>query len=231
MCWTTRRRAIGGWGGLALVVAWLAGQPWRDLAARGSRLVLRRGEAGLVLAALAQETGAREVHALHHYEPWWRNAEKAVRRAGLDLHLHDGNFLLPPGSVSGGAGALSHLHALLAGVALRMPPAPPLPARQPAHCRMARGRGSGAWGLRPQGPTGQAAFARMDAGRGGCRRAAGGLPAPRPRLRRGNLPSVEGTSRLSPHLAFGEISPATLARDRRAGSVKPFFPNWPGATP
>ena len=32
------------------------------------------------LAAVRRETGARVVHALHHYEPWWRNAEKAVAK-------------------------------------------------------------------------------------------------------------------------------------------------------
>src|ERR1700709_1710594 len=50
----------------------------RDLEQRGSRLMLRRGRSDVVLAQLAQETGAREAHALHHYEPWWRNAERAI---------------------------------------------------------------------------------------------------------------------------------------------------------
>ena len=31
------------------------------------------------MAALAEEVNAREVHALHHYEAWWRNAERGVR--------------------------------------------------------------------------------------------------------------------------------------------------------
>ncbi|OYZ39395.1 MAG: deoxyribodipyrimidine photolyase, partial [Novosphingobium sp. 16-62-11] len=44
---------------------------------RGSRLILRRGKCHEELAAIQQETGARAVHALHHYEPWWRNAERA----------------------------------------------------------------------------------------------------------------------------------------------------------
>ena len=48
------------------------------LGAKGSRLILRRRRSEDVLAALAAECGAREVHGLHHYEPWWRNAERAV---------------------------------------------------------------------------------------------------------------------------------------------------------
>jgi deoxyribodipyrimidine photo-lyase len=63
-----------------------------DLRARGSRLVLRRGRCEDVLAALAAQTGAVRVHALHHYEPWWRNAERAVAQR-LDLVLHHGNYL------------------------------------------------------------------------------------------------------------------------------------------
>ncbi|MBA4047644.1 MAG: deoxyribodipyrimidine photolyase, partial [Sphingomonas sp.] len=44
----------------------------RDLEAVGSRLILRRGRCEEVLAALAAEVGARRIHALRHYEPWWR---------------------------------------------------------------------------------------------------------------------------------------------------------------
>ena len=75
----------------------------RDLRQRGSRLILRRGKCEDVLTALAAEIGAREVHALRHHEPWWRNAERAVGKA-LDLHLHDGNYLTTPASLLTGGG-------------------------------------------------------------------------------------------------------------------------------
>ena len=48
------------------------------LRAKGSRLTLRRGKSDDVLSEVAQEVGTTRVHALHHYEPWWRNAERAV---------------------------------------------------------------------------------------------------------------------------------------------------------
>ncbi|WP_323825431.1 deoxyribodipyrimidine photo-lyase, partial [Pseudomonas aeruginosa] len=60
-----------------------------DLRKLGSRLILCRGKSHEVLAALRRETGARTVHALHHYEPWWRNAERAVAKT-QELLLHDG---------------------------------------------------------------------------------------------------------------------------------------------
>ncbi|WP_162195980.1 deoxyribodipyrimidine photo-lyase, partial [Sphingobium fuliginis] len=69
-----------------------------NLREKGSRLILRQGNCIDQIVQIAEETGARRVHALHHYEPWWRNAEKALVKR-LELCLHDGALLLPPGAV------------------------------------------------------------------------------------------------------------------------------------
>ena len=109
---------------------------------KGSRLILRRGKSDDVLAQLARETGAGRVHALHHYEPWWRNAEKAVARH-LDLRLHDGGLLLPPGAVRTGLSSLplplsqrcagtARKHATLAPMSSRLAGKP----RPVAACRL-----------------------------------------------------------------------------------------------
>ena len=74
----------------------------RDLEARGSRLILRRGRCSEELRRLAEETGAARIHALRHYEPWWVRAEQEVASA-LDLRLHDGNQLAPPHEVRSGS--------------------------------------------------------------------------------------------------------------------------------
>ena len=78
-----------------------------DLRALGSRLILRAGKSDEILCAMAAETGASAIHCMRHYEPWWRNAEKAVAN-GLDEGCafigHDGNYLLPAGSVTTGSG-------------------------------------------------------------------------------------------------------------------------------
>ena len=68
----------------------------KALRGQGSRLILRRGKARRGPAEVAKEIGATRVHALHHYEPWWRNAERALGER-LDLVLHDGNYLAPAG--------------------------------------------------------------------------------------------------------------------------------------
>ncbi|MEO7680714.1 MAG: deoxyribodipyrimidine photo-lyase, partial [Sphingomonas sp.] len=56
----------------------------RELRDKGSRLILRRGRSDDVLAQLAKEVGAARAHCIRHYEPWWRNAERAVSKR-LDL--------------------------------------------------------------------------------------------------------------------------------------------------
>jgi deoxyribodipyrimidine photo-lyase len=93
----------------------------------GSRLILRRGRSEDVLAALAQESGACGVHALHHYEPWWRNAERAVAKR-LDLTLHHGNYLTPPGTVLTGSGTPYRIYTpFWRSLLERMPPPGPVP--------------------------------------------------------------------------------------------------------
>ncbi|MFY9349851.1 MAG: deoxyribodipyrimidine photo-lyase [Sphingobium sp.] len=183
-----------------------------SLKAKGSRLILRRGTCATVLAQLAKETGASRVHALRHYEPWWRNAEKAVAKA-LDLCLHDGGLLLPPGAVRTGAGGIYRIYTPFSRAVMEhMPPAPPRPAprRIDAPARWPQSDSLADWGLLPTKPDWAKGFAAdWTPGEEGARRhvadfldEAGDYPTAR------NLPSVEGTSRLSPHLHFGEVSPA-----------------------
>jgi len=186
----------------------------RDLRALGSRLVLRRGACDAVLAGLAAETGATEVHALHHHEPWWRNAEKAVGQR-VELVRHHGNYLAPPGSITTGTGGQYRIFTpFWRALGERMPPAPPLPAPErlaaPAHWPASDSLDD--WNLLPAAPDWAGGMrAEWTPGEGGAgeRLADFAARAARYEARR-NLPSVEGTSRLSPHLHFGEISPAAI---------------------
>ncbi|WP_416464135.1 cryptochrome/photolyase family protein [Sphingomonas sp. VDB2] len=183
-----------------------------SLRGKGSRLILRRGRSAEVLAALAKEVGASRVHALHHYEPWWRNAEKAVAKT-LDLSLHDGGLLLPPGAVRTGAGGMYRIYTPFSRAVMEhMPPAAPHPAPHridgPAH--WPHGDSLNDWALLPTRPDWAQSFeADWTPGEQGARAnvahfldEVGDYPTAR------NLPSIEGTSRLSPHLHFGEVSPA-----------------------
>jgi deoxyribodipyrimidine photo-lyase len=200
-----------------------------DLRARGSRLVLRRGRCEDVLAALAAQTGAVRVHALHHYEPWWRNAERAVAQR-LDLVLHHGSYLAPPGSVRTGAGQPYRIYTpFWRALTEQMPPPAPLAAPEtlPAPEAWPESDALADWALLPVVPDWAGGFrAEWTPGESGVRdRLAAFADRARRYAERRNLPSVEATSRLSPHLHFGEISPATIwhaVRDA-GGSVGTFL--------
>ena len=99
-----------------------------SLEKRGSRLILRRGRSAEVLPALLRETGARRIHALHHYEPWHQAAEAEVAGAA-DLALHHGNLLAPPHAVLSGSGGRYRVFTpWFAKLRELMPPPQPLPA-------------------------------------------------------------------------------------------------------
>jgi deoxyribodipyrimidine photo-lyase len=185
----------------------------RDLSKHRSRLILRRGDAVAELVNLAKEVGARSIHAIRHYEPWWRKAEEAL--AGmLDLHLHAGNSLLPQGSVTTGAGTPFKIYTPFAKAAMRrLPPRDPLdpphltsPGKWPESDRLEGwellpSKPDWAGGLREQWRCGE--DAALDALDDFVHRA-DRYAADR------NHPAIEGTSRLSPHLHWGEISPTQV---------------------
>ena len=181
-----------------------------DLDARGSRLILRRGRSEDVLARLAEETGAVRVHAIRHYEPWWMAAER-VLAARLDLALHDGNQLAPPASVTTGSGRPFKIYTPFWNALLRhMPPDRPLdpPRAIPAPAHWPESDPLESWALRPRTPDWSTGFSVWQPGETAAHgqldrfaKQAADYGDTR------NLPSVDGTSRLSPRLHHGELSP------------------------
>lgn len=177
------------------------------LRARGSRLILRRGAAADVLRALLAETGAARIHAIRHYEPWWRRAETAL---GDSLTLHDGNHLHPIERLTTGAGGrfriFSAFYRALCDV---MPPEPPRapPPQIPPPARWPDSAALADWRLLPTDPDWAGGFAVWTPGEDAARAVTAGFVDRVGGYERDrNLPSIEGTSRLSPHLHFGEVS-------------------------
>ncbi|PTS75864.1 deoxyribodipyrimidine photolyase [Sphingomonas sp. HMWF008] len=199
------------------------------LRAKGSRLILRRGQCDDVLAALTEETKATRVHCIRHHEPWWRNAERAVAKR-LDLVCHDGNYLAPPGSITTGSGGQYKIFTpFWRALKATMPPAHPTrtPATIPAPEHWPKSDKLGDWDLLPTKPDWSAGFAEeWTPGEDGAharlnafKRHAANYGETR------NLPSVEGSSRLSAHLHFGEVSAAQVwhAVADSGGSVDTFL--------
>jgi deoxyribodipyrimidine photo-lyase len=195
----------------------------------GSRLILRQGKVCDILPALVKETGATAVHCIRHYEPWWRNAERALKEL-VPLTRHHGNYLMPMGAVKTGSGGDFKIYSpFWRALSAHMPPPKPLPA--PMHVPAPENwpksdtladldllptRPDWAGGMRDFWKVGEgAAHARLDdfIGR-----------APRYNEDR-NFPSIKGTSFLSPHLHFGEITPTQCwhATMEVGGSVEIFL--------
>jgi len=200
-----------------------------DLRAAGSRLILRRGKCETALEELAAETGASRVHCIRHFEPWWRNAERAVAKR-LDLICHGGNYLAQPGSITTGSGGQYKIFTpFWRALQQQMPPPAPLPkpSRIPAPAHWPRSERLDEWGLLPIKPDWATGFAAdWTPGEAGAwhklnafKRHAATYDETR------NLPSIEGSSRLSPHLHFGELSAAQVwhAVAAAGGSVDTFF--------
>lgn len=204
-----------------------------DLKEIGSRLILRRGVAADILAELAKETEAEAIHCLRHYEPWWRNAERALKDKlpeGCALECHHGNYLMPPGTVTTQAGEPYKIYTpFWRALAQHMPPPEPAPApkKLDAPENWPRSDTLDDWSLLPTKPDWAKGFAEeWTPGEQGAAERLKAFHSRAPHYEEcRNLPSVEGTSRLSPHLHFGEISPATVwhATMEAGGSVETFL--------
>lgn len=181
----------------------------RALQARGGGLLLRRGRADRVLAALRRELGGGTVHAMAQPEPWWPAVEARI----ADLTLHPGTTLVPPGLLRTKSGGTFRVFTPYwrAHVAHGAPEKPkPAPANM-AFADTSTGDRLDDWGLLPTTPDWSGGFADWAPGEAGATaRLHAFLPNVPAYDRRRDFPSERATSRLSPHLHFGEISPATL---------------------
>jgi deoxyribodipyrimidine photo-lyase len=182
-----------------------------DLRRMGGRLLLRRGLPGDVLPQLAAATGASAVHALHHYEPWAQYQEAAVA-AALELHLHDGAYLAPPGTVTQGDGKRYRIFTpFWNALQRRMPPGETQPAPMIRFADAPAGDDLADWGLLPTDPDWSRGFDVWTPGEAGAHAALAAFTDIVDRYDEGrNIPGEVLTSRLSPHLHHGEISPAQV---------------------
>ena len=190
-----------------------------SLAERGATLVLRRGPAIEVIPALAQETGATEVHAGRMHEPWARQSDAAtaavLQRAGVELRLHRTATLFDLDSIRTKTGGVYGVYTPFAKTcrALGTPhPPTPAPDRIPSPAAIRSDRLDD-WGLLPTHPDWAGGFretwqvgeaAAHDRLSAFLVKAVHGYDVGR------NLPGQPGTSMISPHLHWGELSPGQV---------------------
>ena len=183
-----------------------------DLRAKDSRLILRRGRAAEVLEQLMEETGAGSIQALRHYEPWWREAEAAL---GERLVLHDGNQLALVENVRTGSGGQFRIFSSFwKGLQAFVPPEHPVPApsKLTAPKPWPKSDTLKDWALLPTAPDWSGGFdADWQPGEAAALAKLKTLADKTDSYEVDrNLPAVEGTSRLSPHLHHGEVSPRAV---------------------
>ena len=181
------------------------------LEAKGSRLILRRGPAAEVLSTLVEETGATAIHGLRHYEPWWRDAEEKL---GERMCLHDGNHLVPVDRAKTGSGQPFKIYSSFwKGIQSMLPPEAPIAAPRTiaAPTKWPKSEALKDWELLPTKPDWSGGFSEWTSGEDAALAAAEAFATKVDRYDHDrNLPAVDGSSRLSPHLHYGEISPRTV---------------------
>ena len=190
-----------------------------EIGARGGSLVLRRGPAAKVIPEVVRQTGARAVYwneiAQAPHQAVERQLEAALAKLGTHAQSFPGDLLVPPVAIrtKDGRGLRVFTPFWRRVLALGDPPKP-LPA--PKELRPAPGIASDgleSWKLEPTTPDWA----------GGLRQAwTPGAASAHLRLRDflkrtvrtyvgdRDRPDREGTSRLSPHLRFGELSPRQI---------------------
>ncbi len=192
----------------------------KDLHALGSRLVLARGKSIEVLPKLAAECDAAAVFASRAYEPWAGELEYELRErladSGTEFRRFAGTLLFEPEAVKTKDGGPFKVYtpfwrAATAAVEIPAPEPPPqslmAPREWPASDQLA------SWSLLPEHPDWAAGMRESwtPGENGAKKRLSAFLSSSLASYGEDrNRPDREATSRLSPHLAFGEISPATI---------------------
>ena len=198
-----------------------------DLHDRGANLVLRRGPAGRAIRSLVDEVGAGAVYWNRRYG----GAERAVdadlktelREAGLEVQSFGASLLFEPWTIRTGSGTPFSVFTPFWRACTAAPqPRHPLPAPSSVEGADAASEALGDWGLLPTRPDWAA----------GLRAAwTPGADAAHARLAEfvaddladydegRDRPALAATSRLSPHLRWGELSPYEVwhaVRERHA---------------
>ena len=182
-----------------------------DLEAAGSRLLLRRGPADRIIRGLADETGATRLLWNRRYGGPERAIDAGLKDWAAGRQLSASSFqaslMFEPWTVRTGSGGPYKVFTPFWRACLdAAEPRQPLDAPR----RLPESEALQSWGLLPHGPDWSAGLAaEWTPGEAGAHgRLEDFLAGPAADYGTGrDVPGVEGTSRLSPHLRFGEISP------------------------
>ena len=201
-------------------------------AEHGVRLLLRKGNPDVIVPDIAKEIGARSVHWNRRYYGWSKRLDGRIKQSLVDLGIntqsHKGSVLTEPWEIKTGSGgnfkvftpffrAATPLCDAWAGFAIDVPAMTGFETRDCASDELSH------WRLLPSKPDWSAGLSEnwtpgeVGASANLARFLDDGLKGYRENR---NIPSVIGTSRLSPHIRFGEISIRRIWSGARAKMVE-----------
>ena len=190
------------------------------IASSGGSLVLRSGDSAKQLLELAKQCNADAVYCSRQYEPWAAKLESTLHTdlgdSGISLKRYPGALLFEPDSISNQSGLPFRVFTPFWRHCRKLQPGLCASADDENaswHNEAIPGEELGAWNLLPGNPDWAAdwhrnwqpgtagAFSKLDAF---IATGIGSYSEGRDR------PALDCTTRLSPHLHFGEISPRRL---------------------
>jgi deoxyribodipyrimidine photo-lyase len=183
---------------------------------KGSRLILRRGPSLQALRGLARETGAAAVFWNRRYEPALRARDAAVAQAliadGVRVESFNSALLFEPWEIQNKSGRPFQVFTPFYRACRAKPVRQPAAAAATLRMRRSASLRMDELGLLPKldwaDGFGQTWTPGEDGARAALRRF---IKQAEPEYAtQRDRPDVAGTSRLSPHLHFGEISPPTV---------------------
>ena len=200
-------RPLGG------AVSWWLGKSLasvgRSLDAAGIELQVQTGDPRQIVPAAAQRLGVTNVLWNRRYAPAAREIDSAIKTAlrdgGMAATSFPGNVLLEPWNIKTGSGGAFQVYTPFARVVRQLPIAFPLPNPVPGDREPSR-EGVAAWSFQPKWV--QKLGHHWSVGEDGARAALLRFfdEVLEGYVRDRDRPGRPGTSALSPHLRFGEIS-------------------------
>jgi deoxyribodipyrimidine photo-lyase len=188
----------------------------KNLQAAGAPLLLRRGDAAKIIPELAARINAAEVHAARSFEPAMRATDKqvdaALKAAGIGFKRHLSMSLFAPEKIRNKTGGVYGVYTPFskacfeAGISEDFVSAP---ARIPGVTGPSS-ENLADWGLLPTRPDWSGGLrAAWEPGEAGAKKLLDRFLRDSVQTydETRNFPGIPGTSRLSPHVHFGEISP------------------------
>ncbi|EAQ97908.1 cryptochrome/photolyase family protein [Congregibacter litoralis] len=186
----------------------------RDIEDQGGKLIFRRGKSREVLGDICKSTDATAVYCSRRYEPWASEEEKMLHEdlgnSDIDFKRYGGTLLHEPGNVMTQSGGPYKVFTPFWRACLELDRAEPVPVPDVTWSTFTKSDALDDWQLRPTSPNWAASWEEYwTPGEDGAQqRLHDFLEESVSRYAdERDFPAEEVSSRLSPHLHHGELSP------------------------